>query len=127
VSDYEWTDADVLDAKRRAALKQMESRAADVAACEIEEAFWEKKLWTKFPELEHRTHDQYGGLIAFRDGDQWCICKGPIRSPYQGVRMLVWHKGSKGKFHKLATSYECSEIIPFVKEVRKLKPQEAVA
>ena len=127
MSDYEWTEADVLDAKRRAALKQMESRAAHVEACEIEETFWERKLAAKFPELEYCTHEEYGALIAFSDGDQWCMCKGPIRSKYSGVQMLVWHKGSKGKFHKLASSYECSQIIPFIKEVRKSKSKEAVA
>jgi hypothetical protein len=127
VDSYEWTEADVAEAKRRAALKRIESEEASRSARAIEESFWEAKLIAKFPDLEYRTHEVYAALIAFSDGDQWCMCKGPTTSPFAGVQMLVWHKGSKGKFHKTATTYECGEIIPFVKEVRLIKGKEGAA
>jgi hypothetical protein len=124
MNEYKWTEADILEAKKRAALKEMDWRAAVVAAAEIEETFWERRLADKFPEIEYLTHQHYAALISFKDGEEWCMCKGPIRSGYRGAQVLVWHKGSKGKLRKLADSYDCGDVIPFIKEVRRLKPDE---
>jgi hypothetical protein len=126
MSDYEWTWADVVEAKRRAAMKQIESIEARKSARQIEESFWEKKLVAKFPELEYRTHETYEALISFKDGEEWCMCKGPTFADYRGVHMLVWHKGAKGKFRKLAECYDCGGIVPFIKQVRLTTSKEAV-
>jgi hypothetical protein len=129
MSDYQWTEADVADAKRRAALKHLEAQELSRTAGQIEEEFWEKKLISRFPELEHRTHEVYRTVVAFSDGDQECLCRGPISSGWRvgKIEMLVWHKGSKGKFHKTAVRYDCSEIVPFLKQVLRLGSSEAVA
>jgi hypothetical protein len=124
---YEWTEADVVDAKRRAALKQLEAKELVRSALHIEEEFWEARLVSRFPELRHRTHDTYHAVIAFSDGDEECLCKGPILSNWviKQIRMLVWHKGSKGKFYKTAAQYDCRRIVPFIKQVRLSPSSEA--
>ncbi len=129
MSDYKWTEEDVADAKRRAALKQIELEEAKRAARQIEESFWDDKLVARFPQLEGRTHEPFGAVISFSDGDQDCMCRGPVGPQWAlgKVCMLVWHKGSKGKFHKQATEYSCDEIVPFIKQVRTVKSTQAVA
>jgi hypothetical protein len=124
MKEYRWTEADILEAKKQAELKHLEWRNASWSAVSIEKQFWERLLADKFQEFEYGPPDCYAALISFDDGDEWCMCKGPVRKSYGGLEMLVWHKGSKGKLRKLADSYECHEIVPLIKEVRRLNAGE---
>jgi hypothetical protein len=66
--------------------------------------------------------------VAFSDGDQECLCRGPLSGWRVGeIEMLVWHKGSKGKFHKTAVRYDCCQIVPFLKQVSRLSSSEAAS
>jgi hypothetical protein len=128
MKNYQWTEADVAEAKRCAALKQVEAQQSVRSAGQIEEEFWESRLVSRFPELEYKTHEIYEAVIAFNDGEQTCLCKGPISSSWLpgSVGMLVWRKGSKGKFHKTAAQYDCGQIVPFIKKVVTRGSLEAV-
>lgn len=114
---YEWTLDDVRDAKRRAEWKRLEwSEASDTAEA-MECEYWTEKLVRKFPQLKYKTEDFYIATIAFSGGDEICRVRGPKKYEYGGTVVLVWHKGSKGKFNKLAARYQCEEIVPFVTAV----------
>jgi len=115
--DYEWTLEDVRDAQRRAELKRLEFAEARDTAYAIQCEYWTRQLVSKFPELEYKADIGYWATIAFSDGDELCRVQGPRKYEYGGTKVLVWHMGSKGRWRKLATSYPCSEIVPFIKAV----------
>lgn len=115
--DYEWTLDDVRDAQRRAELKRLEWAEARDTASAMQCEYWTRQLVRKFPELEYKADCGYFATIAFRGGDEFCRLQGPKKYEYGGTHVLVWHKGSKGKWNKLARSYQCSEIVPFIKAV----------
>ena len=117
MSDYHWTLDDVRDARRRAELKRVRWAEARDSAGAIEREYWTRLLVAKFPQLEYRTDDQYTATIGFSTGDEICMVRGPRVNEYGSVRVLVWHKGSKGKFNKLAQAYRCEEIVPFIQAV----------
>ena len=114
---YEWTPDDVRDAKRRAEWKRLEYAEARDTARAIELEYWTRQLVRKFPELEYKAEYEYLATIAFSDGDKLCRVQGPKKYEYGGTQMLVWSKGSKGKWNKLARYYQCSELVPFIKAV----------
>lgn len=115
--DYEWTLDDVRDAMRRAELKRLEWNESRDTAFAMQCEYWTRQLVRRFPELEYKADCGYFATIAFSDGEKLCRVKGPKKYEYGGTRVLVWRKGSKGKWNKLASSYQCSEIIPFIKSV----------
>lgn len=115
--EYDWTPDDVRDAKRRAEWKRLEHAEARDTAFAIELEYWTRQLVKKFPELEYKAEDGYFATIAFSDGDELCRVQGPKKYRYGGTQVLVWHKGSKGKWNKVARGYQCSEIVPFIKSV----------
>lgn len=116
--DYEWTLDDVREAHRRAEMKRLELAEARNTAEEMECEYWTRQLVKKFPELEYNTHKGYLATIAYGSGSQECRVLGPEVSKYGGAQLLVWRRGSKGKFNKLATCYQCEEIVPFITDVR---------
>lgn len=114
---YEWTLDDVREAHRRAKMKRLEWAEACDTAQKMECEYWTRQLVKKFPGLEYNTHKAYLATIAYRNGNQECRVIGPIVSEYGVAQILVWHRGSKGKFHKTATCYQCDEIVPFITDV----------
>lgn len=118
--NYEWTLDDVRDAKRRAEWKRLEWAEALDTSKAMECEYWTRTLVQKFPELEYKTEDGFFATIAFSDGDEICRVCGPKTFEYGGTEVLVWHKGSKGKFNKLATRYKCEDIVPFIAAVSLL-------
>lgn len=126
--EYEWTLEDIRKAHRRAQILRLTCHEAFETARSMEQEYWTRKLVSKFPKLEYNTHNVYLATIAYEDGDETCRVVGPEISSYEGVGLRVWHKGSKGKFHKLATFFKCEEIVPFITDVSLLaEDAEAVA
>jgi hypothetical protein len=122
VSHYAWTEEDVAAAKRRAALSRMRAESAGHEARQIEHDFWKTKLENMFPELQHCGENrEYLARIQFSGEEEACMCRGPVADTYRGVVMFVWHKTTKGRLRKLATVYQCSEIVPFIKTVKLLQ------
>jgi hypothetical protein len=139
--DVEWSEEYIENLKRNALIKLFEAHASMDAALKAEEEFWTHELVQKFPALQckydHRHFNYllpgraiFYGKIGFSDEDAVCLIGVPEQSNrYNGkpraVTMPVWHQTSDGKkFKKLAVSYPCKSVIPFLSDVRPLTPKE---